>query len=136
MNTVGKCVWETVVDLKAKPSFTIPPGLRDPITFQEDEIIRIKLPLIGVPEPTLALDRIDKDGKEVAVMASESDAADKEEADLQVKQTPTCGPLKCLQNCKKKICTFRMSKTRTISSPQCGAIELPFRQFRFTYYKA
>ena len=84
VNTVGKCVWETVVDLKAKPSFTIPPGLRDPITFQEDEIIRIKLPLIGVPEPTLALDRIDKDGKEVAVMASESDAADKEEADLQV----------------------------------------------------
>ena len=73
-----------MVDLKAKPSFTIPPGLRDPITFQEDEIIRIKLPLIGVPEPTLALDRIDKDGKEVAVMASESDAADKEEADLQV----------------------------------------------------
>ena len=84
VNTVGKCVWETVVDLKAKPSFTVPPGLRDPITFQEDEIIRIKLPLIGVPEPTLSLDRIDKEGKAVAVMSSESDDNDKEEANLQL----------------------------------------------------
>ena len=36
VNTVGKCVWETVVDLKAKPTFTLPPSMKkSPIKFQE-----------------------------------------------------------------------------------------------------
>ena len=35
VNTVGKCVWETVVDLKAKPAFTLPPSLKKLIKFQE-----------------------------------------------------------------------------------------------------
>ena len=84
VNTVGKCVWETVVDLKAKPSFSVPKALKDPISYQEDEIIRIKLPLIGVPEPKLTLERISKEGQAVPVMASESDLDDKEEARLQL----------------------------------------------------
>ena len=35
VNTVGKCVLETVVDLKAKPAFTLPPSLKKLIKFQE-----------------------------------------------------------------------------------------------------
>ena len=49
-----------------------------------DEIIRLKLPLIGVPEPTLKLERLDEEGKSIWTMANESDENDKEEPKLQL----------------------------------------------------
>ena len=49
-----------------------------------DEIIRVKLPLIGVPEPTLKLERLDEEGKTIWTMAVESDENDKEEPKLQL----------------------------------------------------
>ena len=59
INTVGKCTWETTVDLKAKPAFTLPSSLTKPITFQIDELMSLKVPLIAVPEPSLLLEKID-----------------------------------------------------------------------------
>ena len=52
--------------------------------FVLDEIIRVKLPLIGVPEPTLKLERLDEEGQSIWTMASESDENDKEEPKLQL----------------------------------------------------
>ena len=49
-----------------------------------DEIIRLKLPLIAVPEPTLKLERLDEEGKSIWTMANESDENDKEEPKLQL----------------------------------------------------
>ena len=69
VNTVGKCSWETTVDLKAKPAFTLPPGLKRPIAFQIDELMSLKVPLIAVPEPTLLLEKLDPE-KEDAVSHS------------------------------------------------------------------
>ena len=61
VNTVGKCSWETTVDLKAKPAFTLPSGLKKPIAFQIDELMSLKVPLVAVPEPNLVLEKLDKD---------------------------------------------------------------------------
>ena len=69
VNTVGKCSWETTVDLKAKPAFTLPPGLKKPIAFQIDEMMSLKVPLIAVPEPTLLLEKLDPE-KDNAVLNS------------------------------------------------------------------
>ena len=65
VNTVGKCSWETTVDLKAKPAFTLPPGLKKPIAFQIDEMMSLKVPLIAVPEPNLVLEKLDKDDEAI-----------------------------------------------------------------------
>ena len=42
------------------------------------------MPLIGVPEPSLKLERLDENGKSIWTMASESDENDKEEPKLQL----------------------------------------------------
>ena len=55
-----------------------------PVLKITDEIIRLKLPLIAVPEPTLKLERLDEEGKSIWTMASESDENDKEEPKLQL----------------------------------------------------
>lgn len=59
VNTVGKCTWETTVDLKAKPAFTLPSSLKKAVAFQIDELMTLKVPLIAVPEPTLTFEKID-----------------------------------------------------------------------------
>ena len=61
INTVGKCLWETTVDLKAKPHFTLPNSLTRPITYQIDELMSLKVPLIAVPEPSLLLEKLDSE---------------------------------------------------------------------------
>lgn len=53
VNTIGKCSWETTVDLKAKPSFDLPLSMQKPIAFQIDEMMTLKVPCIAVPEPQL-----------------------------------------------------------------------------------
>ena len=67
VNTVGKCSWETTVDLKAKPAFTLPSGLKKPIAFQIDELMSLKVPLIAVPEPTLLLEKLDPENDNAVV---------------------------------------------------------------------
>jgi hypothetical protein len=76
INTVGKCSWETTVDLKAKPAFTLPATLKRPIAFQIDELMSLKVPLIAIPEPVLTLEKLDAAG--VAVEATFTQGESKE----------------------------------------------------------
>ena len=64
INTVGKCTWETTVDLKAKPAFTLPDSLTKPISYLIDELMSLKIPLIAVPEPSLLLEKLDAENEE------------------------------------------------------------------------
>ena len=50
------------MDLKAKPTFDpVPRFLKKPILFQIDDLMSLKVPLIAVPEPTLELEKLEKD---------------------------------------------------------------------------
>jgi len=61
VNTVGKTSWESTVDLKCKPIFELPILFEKPISFQLDELMSLKVPLIAVPEPNLVLEKLEKD---------------------------------------------------------------------------
>jgi len=65
VNTVGKTSWESTVDLKCKPIFELPILFEKPISFQLDELMSLKVPLIAVPEPNLVLEKLDKDDEAI-----------------------------------------------------------------------
>ena len=49
------------MDLKCKPIFELPILFEKPISFQLDELMSLKVPLIAVPEPNLVLEKLEKD---------------------------------------------------------------------------
>ena len=62
---IGKTSWESTVDLKCKPIFELPILFEKPISFQLDELMSLKVPLIAVPEPNLVLEKLDKDDEAI-----------------------------------------------------------------------
>ena len=53
------------MDLKCKPIFELPILFEKPISFQLDELMSLKVPLIAVPEPNLVLEKLDKDDEAI-----------------------------------------------------------------------
>ncbi|XP_040580941.1 uncharacterized protein [Lepeophtheirus salmonis] len=62
VNTIGRINWETKINLISPPEFDVG-GLRRKYRFREDEIIRIKCPLISIPKPDVRVYRRENEMK-------------------------------------------------------------------------
>lgn len=118
VNTVGKCSWETTVDLKAKPAFTLPPGLKKPIAFQIDELMSLKVPLIAVPEPTLLLEKLDPENDNAVLNSFAQNDTENTEVKLSFRHNYAVIKMECAQ--KWHTGRWRLTATNPIGSAEVG----------------